>query len=145
MSELEACPMCNSKNISRPITSNGYWWCEDCKNPFIPGINGWVSIRTIDLELNYVSKISFNLIRSENESLRSRIAKLESQQRWIPVSEPLKKDEFVIGNILFYNGENLIDVDMRYLDGRFCHWNGTRWIEEPNCTHYKLYPTPPTE
>ena len=132
MSELRACPVCKSQNVSEPIFFNGYWWCEDCKNPFIPGIDGWVSIRLLDLEKNYVSRISFN----------ARVAELESQQRWIPVSERLPE-------VIITNGE--------------CNFVLVKEMEAPECgseyqtantayvnrhperyTHWK-YITPPTE
>lgn len=69
MSE-QICPICKSQNVSEPISLNGYWWCEDCKNPFISGIDGWVSIRPLDLERNYISRISFDALLTENARLK---------------------------------------------------------------------------
>ena len=72
---------------------------------------------------------------ASRDALTARIAKLEAEQRWIPVSErPLESGTFFV---LLKNGE--VTKDWTFIDGGRYYW----WNHGANITHWMPLPTPP--
>jgi len=119
MSELKPCPFCGKENTVAGSTERmilGWWYaCEDCFENRKGGVH----------------EDRWNTRRIEDE-LRARIAELEAERRWIPVSERLPDGGhrefyevaciyqdfgelalFSKGRWVIYEGENVYDVTKR--------------------------------
>jgi len=70
------------------------------------------------------------------EANESRIAELEAERRWIPVSERLPLGE----TVLALWKDKTIHLDWTFMDGGSCYW----WNSgQANVTHWMPLPTPP--
>ena len=78
-------------------------------------------------------------LREENAQLRQRIAELEDQQRWIPVSERTPEKDV---RVLITNGKSMavgwVDYDEKWVD--FDCWDE---CYSGNTTHWMPLPEPP--
>jgi len=129
MSELKPCPFCGKENTVAGSTERmilGWWYaCEDCFENRKGGVyeDRW-NTRPIE------------------DALNARIAELEAERRWIPVSERLPECE---KDVLVFWG--------KALDGSKIDWFGTAWRNECDdgkwCTdpivptHWMPLPEPP--
>lgn len=86
MSDTAQCPFCKSTNTDTPLTINGYWWCDDCRRPFMPftvGATDWVSVMVSDLEEKYISRQSFDALHTRLTAAEQRAEAAEQQVRKI--------------------------------------------------------------
>ena len=84
MSDTAQCPFCKSANTDTPLTVNGYWWCNDCRRPFMPftvGANDWVSVMVSDLEEKYISRQSFDALHTRLVTAEQRAEQAEARVR----------------------------------------------------------------
>ena len=100
MSDTAQCPFCKSANTDTPLTVNGYWWCNDCRRPFMPftvGANDWVSVMVSDLEEKYISRQSFDalhtrLVTAEQRAEQAEAALADAEQRAEDLMKLLRQD-----------------------------------------------------
>ena len=119
------CPKCGSMNITTAGVCSYCGWSQFNK-----------SMVSTDVLLDVATPIDV--------ALRKRIAKLEAERRWIPVSERLPEDGetvFVIIHDGFERFENGNEVArLTYLgNGNWWSWESERYV----VTHWMPLPKPP--
>ena len=139
MSEMKPCPFCGSENTVR-LPYNDHADIERCKNCNL----------TIIVPFGYTM---WNT-RPIEDALHSRIAELEAERRWIPVTEKLPETD---GQYIGYTNIGLVSTHW-FVDGRFMvtysckqHWltTPTSWTLESissgdiYVTHWMPLPEPP--
>ena len=125
MDELKACPFCGSSNttldyyeISCPQELGTIVVCNDCG----------ASAKSI---------VDWNT-RPIEDALNARIAELEAERRWIPVSERLPEDGEVVW---LWDGNNLGMGYYLVLSG--CFMDRDTPLRRIKPTHWMSLPTPP--
>jgi len=87
--ELKPCPFCNKQDLKIvPDPGDEKYYhivCEHCGSL----INGYRYIE--NLQIHWSMRPIEDALQAEIERLKARVAELEAQQRWIPVSERLPK------------------------------------------------------
>ena len=94
MSELKPCPFCGSTDIKLHDEISHAVWCQEC----------FAEVPSIDIE----SAIKLWHTRPIEDALNARIAELEAEQRWIPVSERLPE---VDQDVLVFDQRGDITID----------------------------------
>ena len=88
---------------------------------------------------NIWSRASIELAAREIKRLRKRIAELEQERRWIPVSERLPgKSGFYFLHICGTDGKKWERVGLFFVDGQFD-------VINDKVTHWQPLPNPPSE
>jgi len=100
-------------------------------------------------EISYSGVWKWRELRTKEQILQARIAQLEEQLRWIPVSERLPNEDYCIAIVEYLSGhrtrkllqfENnrgfgLYDIESDNIDG---------WVNyNDNVTHWMPLPNPP--
>lgn len=128
---LRECPFCGKNMQKRDWEPDSEYivWCQNC---------GAIGPNELAIER---SDEMWNLRRPEAE-LRARIAELEAQTRWIPVSERLPEDNV---RVLIFDGNGVAEAkhalsvkQWKTPDGYYYHGLGYDWI-----THWMPFPEPP--
>ena len=107
--------------------------------------NDVVHIRVRDFENNYVSRLSFDALRAENERLTAEVARLREANRWIPVTERLPDlgGSMSSGQVFVTIAPYTVVCQASYsaLTERWYYANGERIISD--VTHWRPLPEPP--
>ena len=120
--EIKPCPYCGSTDIKLHDEITHAVWCQEC----------FSEVESIDIE----SAIKLWNTRPIEDALQARIAELEAQQRWIPVSERLPEGR----TVLVFKKEGSISIDTTYIDGGNYFW----WKSgQSKVTHWMPIPQPP--
>jgi len=124
--EIKPCPYCGSTDIKLHDEITHAVWCQEC----------FSEVESIDIE----SAIKLWNTRPIEDALQARIAELEAQQRWIPVSERLPD-----------NWESVLTIDIskstRDMVTAFYNPETSLWSTHFSCdlwvTHWMPLPEPP--
>lgn len=129
MSELKPCPFCGSKALT-----NIFLDYEDIENPPTEVtcenercIYGW-----------WLSPKDWNT-RPIEDDLRKRIAELEAERRWVPVSERLPEAET---RVLVATPTGYMEVDWRFSEP-IIDCGLANFYSLDNVTHWMPLPEPP--
>jgi len=126
------CPKCGSFNITTAGVCENCGWSQFAQVALCTRITG-------EMELKVSGKAlldDYKRLLFENRNLTARIAELEEERRWIPVSERLPEN---ISNVLILSrGEQLI---ASYLS-KYSLWY-VPFVDKPVVTHWMPLPELP--
>ena len=175
MSELKACPFCGKEqqpdvpgdgNVPYTNQSRMCDWCgcyvgsnwntrpiEDELQRRIDELTAENAasqerIEDLELRLDVYNGNMYDVVVLENERLRSELASLREQVRWIPVDE--KEPEHGVRYDVWLANNYQVKATYFNHDSNFMKYANPYWMNDcgvkiSNVTHYKFLPKPPKE